>query len=99
MRYSLMGELVRGGGHDDDKRVQIEEYFEADNLETAIIIARAMVQSQKLREQKDKNQVVSLSAKLNNNTGQEVWKIKLIPELTKPVVITEEHFEDELIVQ
>ncbi len=96
MRFSLAGELVQNGGHDEDKVFLVEEYFDADNLETAIVVSRAMIQSQKLRQEKHKNSVSELNAVLNNDNGQVVWKTKLAPAKYHPTTIeTVEHFVEE----
>ncbi len=96
MRFSLVGTLVQSGGHDNDKIFLVEEYFDADNLETAIVVSKAMIQSQKLRQEKHNNSVSELSAVLNNDNGQVVWKTKLEPAKYHPTTIeTVEHFIEE----
>ncbi len=98
MRFSLTGELQYGCGHDSSKTKLIIEFFDAENIETAIMIAKAMVQSHKLVEEKCHNDVEKLSAILKNDEEREVWRTNLVPEKRQmqSVVIAPEHFEEEI---
>ncbi|OGN07413.1 MAG: hypothetical protein A3B86_01540 [Candidatus Yanofskybacteria bacterium RIFCSPHIGHO2_02_FULL_38_22b] len=97
MRFCLAGTLVRSGGHDEDKAFSIEELFDAKNRKTAIIIARAMIQSKKLKEEKLKNSVSRLVAVLKDNSRQAIWRTNLVPEFTLTKVVVSEHFEEEVL--
>ena len=97
MRFSLVGELVQSGGHDEDKVIPVEEYFDAKDSEIATVIAKAMVQSQKLKQDKYKNGVSGLSAVLKDDSGRVLWKTNLILERTQTKVVAPEHFDEEVI--
>ena len=97
MRFCLAGTLVRSGGHDEDKAFSIEELFDAKNRKMAIVIARAMIQSQKLKEEKRKNSVSRLVAVLENDSKQIIWRTNLVLELTRTKMVASERFEEEVL--
>ncbi|MBI4158405.1 MAG: hypothetical protein HY505_02195 [Candidatus Yanofskybacteria bacterium] len=101
MRYSLIGKLQYGYSHDASKTSMIEEYFDADDLQTAIVIARAMVQSHKIQNEKGANHTEKLSAVLKNEIGQIIWRTELVGEkiLHHTEVVSPEHFNEEVVLQ
>ena len=98
MRFSLVGELVQDGGHDEDKVFPVEEYFDAKDSETAIVVARAMVQSQKLKQEKHRNEVSKLIVALKDDTEQVLWRTSLTLERTRVEVVTPEHFDEKVVL-
>ena len=99
LRYSLFGELQYSYSHDTSKTVDIEESFDAKNLKIAVVVARAMVQSHKIQNEKGSNYTEKLSAVLKNDIEQIVWRTNLVSERVqyRTQIITPEHFEEEVI--
>lgn len=96
VRFSLVGELIQNGGHDKDKVFFIEEYFDAKDSEVAIVVAKAMIQSQKLKQEKHRNKVSVLSAALKDDNEREFWRTSLVLERTRIEVVIPEHFDEEV---
>ena len=96
MRYTLSGELQSCYGHDNSKTHRFEEVFNAEKLDIAIVIARAMLQSRKIRNEMASNPVERLSAVLKDSRDWAVWSSNLILERRETKVITPEHFEEKL---
>lgn len=96
MRYTLKVTIRTSYSHDDDKTAGYQEYFDADNVDIAVVISKAMVQSRKLEREKI-GRVVFLEAFLCLEGREPLWKIRLVPEKTelRTVVISEEHLEEE----
>ena len=99
MRYSLIGKLQYSYSHDTSKILVIEEIFDAQDLQVAIVIARAMVQSHKIQNERGSNCTEKLSAVLKNDAGQNVWRTDLFGEERRyhTEVVSPEHFNEEVI--
>ena len=97
MRYTLRGELQSSYSHDNSKTYRFDEQFDADNLATAVVISRAMLQSKKLNSEKGGNSVELLHATLNDDHFNPVWSSDLVHEQrkTKTEVVAPEHFKEE----
>ena len=94
MFYSLNGVMKHSRGHDSTKTEILEEYFDAHNSEFATVIAKAMVQSHKLKNQRDGYGVESLEAVLAEE-GRKICTITFVHEKTRTQIRVDhlEHFE------
>ena len=99
MRYTLVIVLKYSHSHDRTKTANPEEYFDAENLDTAVVIAKAMLQSIKIKYEKKSNNVEELSGFLWLGTQRVVWKSNLVSQVTqtKKEIVTPEHFNEEFI--
>ena len=97
MRYTLLVELQSCYGHDNSKVHRFEEKFDADDINTAVVIARAMLQSRKIRSEEGSNSVERLSAVLKDNRHNALWSSELVNAQThiEAKVVVPEHFKEE----
>ena len=99
MCYSLIGRLQSTAPYDNIKTIDIAEYFDAENLEKAIVIARALLQSYKIKSDKGGNTINTLQAGLRDDIRQVVWISCLTPKKVRlrEEVVTPEYFYEEVI--
>ena len=97
MRYTLTGELQSSYSHDHSRFTRFEEYFDADDLNTAVLISKAMLQSRKIRSEKGSNLVENLSGVLKDGHHNGLWSSNLVRAQTHTEikVVVPEHFKEE----
>ena len=94
MRYILREELRSSYSHDNSKQFQFQEEFDAESVGQAIVIARAMMQSLKIKTEKSGNSVEHLSGILLDAQDNGIWHCELVHERTETKVVAPEHFEE-----
>ena len=105
MRLLLRGSVVydHTGGMSRDKILHIDEDFDAENLEIALLIARAMLESARRKVNKDASgwdqDEMQLEATLTDASGKILWKAKFHSRKLEWDVVkkTSAHFEEELV--
>lgn len=99
MRYTLSGQIQTCYSHDSSKTRSFEEYFDADDNLIAATIARAMLQSRKIKSESGGNAVEHLTANLRTESGINIWTSSLIHEKTRTTteIVTPEHFKEQFI--
>ena len=97
MCYVLVGELQSSYSHDNSRLTHFEEKFDADDLNTAVVIAKAMIQSRKIRSEEGSNSVEHLNSVLKDNRHNVLWSSELVNAQThtEAKVVVPEHFKEE----
>ena len=105
MRFVLKGciDYDDTGGMSNSKCLFINEDFNAEDIETALVVARAMLESAKRRIGTEERYIEKFEAMLMNENEEPIWKVKYISAKTIVTIPAEteevpSHFEEEIIV-